>query len=180
MKYLLKLKRRHTFYTLNLFSPVLILAYLNAMVFVLPAESGERVGYAITCLLSLSVYMTFASESLPNSSKPLPIITFVLLAYIVISTLISVCTVIGLNFHLRISSCPPPKIVNYCLCCSRKTKDVERSGAETNEKLEVNYRKCCWKDVAKQFDRLCFIVSNSCISLLTFLYFVIVRNGNEN
>ena len=55
------------------------MVFLNTMVFVLPTESGERVGYAITCLLSLSVYMTFASEGLPDSSKPLPIITIGLL-----------------------------------------------------------------------------------------------------
>ncbi|KAK3086856.1 hypothetical protein FSP39_024451 [Pinctada imbricata] len=77
----LSLKRRYSFFILNLFSPVLIMIMLNIMVFMLPPDSGERVGYAITCLLALSVYMTFASENLPVSSKPIPIVTYVLLVY---------------------------------------------------------------------------------------------------
>ena len=73
------------------------MSFVNSMVFVLPADSGERVGYAITCLLSLSVYMTYASDNLPRSSRTLPIITVVLISYIIISAFISVGTVIGLR-----------------------------------------------------------------------------------
>ena len=196
-KYLLMLERRYTFYILNLFSPVLILAFLNAMVFVLPADSGERVGYAITCLLSLSVYMTFAEENLPNSSQPLPIITFILLAYIVISTLISVGTVIGLRLHLHDSTEPTPIVAIlikiFCLGNGNYSKEGETS--ETTEwektentctkheesmkngwiKPEIDQKEFSWKDVANKFDKLCFVSSNVCIFLLTFLYFVIVR-----
>ena len=199
-KYLLMLERRYTFYILNLFSPVLILAFLNAMVFMLPADSGERVGYAITCLLSLSVYMTFAEENLPNSSQPLPIITFILLAYIVISTLISVGTVIGLRLHLHDNTEPTPivaTIINlFCLGkgkCGEKPEDTETSestgskksedtGTEQNKsskngwiKPDVEVNDFQWKDVADRFDKLCFVSSNVCIFLFTVLYFVIVR-----
>ena len=115
IRYCLGLKRRNTFYILNLFSPVAILMFLNTMVYVLPAESGERVGYAITCLLSLSVYMTYASERLPDSSEPLPIITIVLLEYVAISALISMTTIIGLRFHLNDNSHPPSRIFTKIL-----------------------------------------------------------------
>ena len=187
-KYSLKLKRRYTFYILNLFSPVLILAFLNVMVFMIPAESGERVGYAITCLLSLSLYMTFASESLPNSSQPLPIITFVLMAYILISTLISVGTIIGLRFHLHDPSQPPPPILRRLCRLSkitfcRKVKVGEFSDSEKNgdiRRSEVYIDKFSWKDIANKFDKFCFIMSNVFILLLTFLYFylVVVQSGN--
>ena len=181
-KYTVILRRRYTFYILNLFSPVLILAFLNTMVFVLPAESGERIGYAITCLLSLSVYMTFASESLPNSSKPLPIITLILLAYIIISTLISIGTVVGLRFHLHDNSQPPSAFLIKLFCLWNKTK-CKRSKVTEIVESETDSVKCSfanefsWKDVAKAFDKLCFVISNIFIFLLTFLYFVIVPTG---
>ena len=103
VKYTVNLERRYAFYILNLFSPILIMVFLNSMVFVLPADSGERVGYAITCLLSLSVYLTYASDNLPRSSRPLPIITVVLFSYIIISAFISVGAVIGLRLHKRMN-----------------------------------------------------------------------------
>ena len=182
VKYYVTLERRYTFYILNLFSPVLIMAFLNSMVFVLPADSGERIGYAITCLLSLSVYMTYASENLPRSSKPLPIITLVLICYIVISALISVGTVTGLRLHIRESSKSPPTILIKlfslsCETCTRKRKvdvlkelnDVEKAWPD------VVSKDVSWKDIANRFDRLCFIISNFCTFLLAFLYFMIVR-----
>ena len=94
-----------------------MIVFLNTMVYVLPADSGERVGYAITCLLSLSVYMTSASENLPDSSKPLPIITIVLLLYVAISALISMTTIVGLRFHLNDNSRPPSQNFSEDIVC---------------------------------------------------------------
>jgi hypothetical protein len=38
-------------------------------VFLLPAQSGERVGYSITVLLVIAEFQTIASDNLPNVSK---------------------------------------------------------------------------------------------------------------
>ena len=183
-KYFVTLERRYTFYMLNLYSPVLTLAFLNAMVFLIPADSGERIGYAITCLLSLSVYMTFASQSLPNSSKPLPIITFVLMTYIVISTLISVGTIMGLRLHLHDKSSTPPAILTKLFCisrgtCCRKPKvgDVTDSEKKEHAWADVDERKVTWKELAHKFDKFCFVVSSACIFLLTFIYFLVIRTN---
>ena len=184
-RYWLRLERRYTFYILNLFSPVLSLVHFNTMVYVLPADSGERVGYAITCLLSVSVYMTFASERLPESSKPLPIITIVLAAYGAISALISMTTIVGLRLHLNDDSRPPPRIFTKILCITRKPLCVKVKVGDMSEMEETRSTNDCeldegdsfisWKDFAKQFDRLCFISCNVCIFLITIVYFIIVR-----
>jgi hypothetical protein len=52
------IKRRATFALLNLILPIFTMGILNLFVFLLPAESGERVGYAITVLLSIAVPVT--------------------------------------------------------------------------------------------------------------------------
>ena len=49
------LERRALYYSMNFLAPILILVFLNSMVFLLPAESGERVGFAVTILLSIAV-----------------------------------------------------------------------------------------------------------------------------
>ena len=182
IKITLALERRYAFFTLNLFTPVLILAFLNAMVFVLPADSGERVGYAITCLLSLSVYMTFASENLPTSSKPIAVIIYVLLIYMALSTLICLGTIIGLKFHLHDNGSSPPKIVLKLFCFSRlnchrakvehATESEKFDGMKTEEKTNKT-----WKDVANRFDKICFAASIFSIFLLTLVYLIIVQRG---
>jgi hypothetical protein len=46
------------------------MSILNVFVFLLPADSGERVGYAITMLLAIAVFLTISSDSLPAMSNP--------------------------------------------------------------------------------------------------------------
>ena len=184
-RFWLVLERRYAFYVLNMFFPVLFLAFLNTMVFILPADSGERVGYAITCLLSLSVYMTFTSEGLPNSSNPLPIIIFVLLSYIMISALICLATIVGLRLHLHNNNnaSTPPKVLLKLLYFSHKKYDLKTEIAEPVEseagnkmasQVHVQGHEFIWKDIATKFDRMCLITSNVCLLLLTLLYFALV------
>jgi hypothetical protein len=47
-----------------------LMCILNIFVFLLPADSGERVGYAITVLLAIAVFLTISSDSLPATSNP--------------------------------------------------------------------------------------------------------------
>ena len=55
------LKRYSGFYLLNLIFLICVLGILNLFVFLLPPESGERVGYSITVLLSIVVFLTTTS-----------------------------------------------------------------------------------------------------------------------
>ncbi|XP_059158995.1 acetylcholine receptor subunit delta-like, partial [Physella acuta] len=66
------MKRRPTFLLINIILPVVFLSFLNLLVFVIPVESGEKIGYGITVLLSLSVYMSIVSSLLPSSSLTTP------------------------------------------------------------------------------------------------------------
>ena len=180
----INLKRRYAFFIMNLFSPVVIMAFLNAMVFVLPADSGERVGYAITCLLALSVYMTFASESLPVSSKPIAVIIYVLLLYILLSTIMCVEVIIGLRMHLRDDSKPPPHCLARLFCVScRKSNSRSNSVAVFNvEKEKELYlgeeeeeEEITWKQVARRFDLICFISNVLIMAGLAAGYIIIVK-----
>ena len=73
------LERRSLFYVLNFLAPILILMLLNSMVFVLPTDSGERVGFSVTILLSIAVYMTIVSDKLPETSNPTSVLSYILI-----------------------------------------------------------------------------------------------------
>ncbi|KAK3086462.1 hypothetical protein FSP39_018766 [Pinctada imbricata] len=179
-KITLKLKRRYAFFILNLFSPVLIMAFLNAMVFMLPSESGERVGYCITCLLALSVYMTFASESMPVSSKPIPILIYVLLIFILSSTFMCIGVIVGLKMHLYEGPSDPPKFLRKlcCLTCAKKTSttSVVAFGDEKGECRDIMEESCdvTWKDIAVKFDRVCFVFSIIVNITISVVYLIVV------
>ena len=96
------LKRNSGYYLLNLILPICVLGILNLFVFLLPPESGERVGYSITVLLSIVVFLTITSNSLPGTSEPrMPTIFLLLTGYVVISVLIVISVIIGLMFYPR-------------------------------------------------------------------------------
>ena len=62
------LKRRPTFYILNRILPVTFASFLVLIVFLLPAESGEKVSFALTELLALAFLLTLLTNYLPSTS----------------------------------------------------------------------------------------------------------------
>ncbi|KAH9488469.1 Acetylcholine receptor subunit beta-like 1 [Bulinus truncatus] len=93
------MKRRSTFFLVNVLLPVVFLSFLNIFVFVIPAESGEKIGYGITVLLSLSVYMSTVSGMLPRSSLTLPNVIIYLFILLILSmiTVISSIIIVVIN-----------------------------------------------------------------------------------
>ena len=67
-------QRRATFYFMTMVYPCILMSFVAALVFLLPAESGEKVSLTITLLLSLAVYMLIIAELLPPASNNFPII----------------------------------------------------------------------------------------------------------
>ena len=263
--YNLHLERRSTFFIINLFVPVIVLMLLNSFVFILPAESGERTGFSITCMLAIAVFLTLVSESLPKTSKPLSVLSFILMLCLLLSTVACIMTIISLRLHQNDDSTPVPTYLKRTLgkrpkresfdlcawfkqrCTCRvfkwKTKksseswnwtgsaaklfmvrpsqasvcptdkhsgktgkednlcdapgsvssiviepvELNKDTAQTkktptdnfdnaiaeNEKLSSEMENMKWKDVARKFDKICFITVNALTGALGTLYFMI-------
>ena len=62
------MERRSLFYLVSLLLPVLFLSATSCLVFALPADSGEKLGTAITVLLAYAVYLTIVTDYLPETS----------------------------------------------------------------------------------------------------------------
>nr|KAI8757338.1 neuronal acetylcholine receptor subunit beta-3-like [Biomphalaria glabrata] len=72
---------------INIVLPVIFLSFLNILVFLIPADSGEKIGYGITVLLALSVFLSIVGGMLPRSSKSMPEVTMYLFILLIISML---------------------------------------------------------------------------------------------
>lgn len=180
----LEMKRISTFHLINMILPIALVGLLNNLVFLLPAQSGERVGYSITVLLAIAVFQTIASDNLPTVSKPrISLLCIKLLIDLVLSALVMTLTIVTLYFYhmpetRRIPSCVV--VVTKCVLCkncckpnkqkskSEKYKEsVVGNGTVIKESVleEDNQQSTVtWTDVGKSSD-IVFAV----FSLLTFL-----------
>ncbi|XP_062579396.1 neuronal acetylcholine receptor subunit alpha-2-like [Saccostrea cucullata] len=84
------LKRRPMFHALNTMVPVALMAFLIPMVFKLPVDSGEKIGYSLTVLLAYAVYLTLISDNIPSTSVSVCYLT----VYLVIVLALGVLSVV--------------------------------------------------------------------------------------
>ena len=138
-------ERKPQYVIVNVLLPVLFLCLLNVLVFLLPAESGERVSYSITVLLSIAVFMTIVSDTLPKTSEPLPIISYFLMISLIESAVITIATMLNLRlYHKDNNEVVPEWLACICLrlkrlCTgSRRMSHTEQTAVEGNFPTPLN------------------------------------------
>ena len=68
--------RRHSaFYLWNLVTPLFCLVVLTCVQFIIPLDSGERISYAVTVTLALTVFQMFFVDQLPETSLTTPVVS---------------------------------------------------------------------------------------------------------
>ena len=170
--YMLKLERKPRFIMLSMILPILMLAILNLLVFVLPYESGEKASYAVTVFLTFVVFLTILSSVLPTNSDSLSIFSVYIIILTVQSTVITIIDVSVLR--LRELERPVPKSVCWLVnllhcrgCRSNREKVAPEIHDETTDK-QTEREQYDWKTVADALDRLffCFFAFVTIISSL--------------
>ena len=107
---------------------------LNLLVFLLPANSGERIGYSITVMLAIVVFLTIAADNLPKTSYPeISLLCVKLLVDMMISGLMVFFAIIGLRFYHADENSQVPSCFAamtscvLCRCCRRNKKNYKDS-----------------------------------------------------
>ena len=131
------IKRRWAFVFVNIIVPLLLLGYLNVMVYLIPLEAGERISFAITVLLSYTVFMIVMVGKTPDTSHPMPMLSFFLIFKLICSALISVSVIIISHFFHHDGSATPPKMyqkiardiedIQMTVCCERTKNEGEEN-----------------------------------------------------
>jgi len=99
--FMMTLRRKTLFYTVNLIIPCVGISFLTVLVFYLPSDSGEKVTLCISILLSLTVFFLLLAEIIPPTSLAVPLLGKYLLFTMILVTL-SICVTVGvLNVHFR-------------------------------------------------------------------------------
>ena len=62
------MRRRDQFYNTNVMLPIILSSFLVTLVFVVPVESGEKLSYILTIVLTIAVFLTIIGDTLPAVS----------------------------------------------------------------------------------------------------------------
>ena len=73
VEFTLYLRRRHTFYVMNIILPCTLLSILVMVVFCLPPDAGEKISLGISVLLAFTVFLLMVAENVPRTSLHIPI-----------------------------------------------------------------------------------------------------------
>ncbi|KAK3737655.1 hypothetical protein RRG08_066344 [Elysia crispata] len=110
----ISLKRLSRYYLVNVIAPMLLLSSLCNVVFLVSAESGDKLSVALTLLLSESVFLSYTSSLMPKTSDELPILTLYFLCLLVVNTVSILATLLVLKTfkYSAKSDCPePPRVL---------------------------------------------------------------------
>ena len=106
ISFVFHLKRKPLYYVINFILPVVFLSFLNGLVFIIPAETGEKSGYSVTILLSLAVFMTIISTLLPVNSDKISVFGFYVLLQVITGVVVLFVSTIQLRLACRGQSQP--------------------------------------------------------------------------
>ncbi|XP_071096922.1 acetylcholine receptor subunit beta-like 1 [Haliotis cracherodii] len=101
IQYSLTFRRRWQYYGLTLLLPLILSSFLMTGVFAVPVESGEKIGYSLTVLLSFTVLLTLISDSLPAISTRTSALQIYLTLVMNLGTLITFLTTLVLWLYYQ-------------------------------------------------------------------------------
>lgn len=178
LKLTLSIERRTAYYVAGLLLPILLMNIIQLLVFTIPVISGERIGYSITVLLAIAVFLTIIQDKLPESSEPnVSLLTYKLLVDMIIGCGMIFAVVIGLRFYFQTEDTPVPGFLGgfvryFYLSCSRKCQ--KQTIVPVEEDPNTASYSVTWHDVGEAFDRFCLLLFILSLILNNAIYFAAV------
>lgn len=184
------LQRRASFTTFTLIMPLLMLAFLNICIFLVPIGSGEKGSFSITIFLSYGIFVTIISDTLPHNS--LQISYFVL--FIVILLVLSVVSVFYTILQAKLlASIGHLECTVSCLRPKRKDPNaVEKFVPNGNDEHSVQVKEkslygekapiddaddvYTWGKFLERLDIYLFVMFFLLIVLTTVVFFIVLLN----
>jgi hypothetical protein len=141
----IELVRRPLYHVINMIAPVILLGALNAFTFLLPVESGERVGFAITCFLSYVVLLNMIMGFLPSSAAPLSYLSYYTFVMMLFSAGVSILTVVTIRIHNKSEDDHVPAFIDKLYrCFTSKSSGPSNRPTEQERAMKMNTVSTTW------------------------------------
>lgn len=120
--------------------PIILIGLLTGLVFLMPVDDGERVGYIITAFLTFAFFLDMISSNLPHTSNPMALVVYFLTVMVYLSSASTVVTILTLRIYDKSTEVPKwLKVIvaiilaRYC-CPKKQLSDEEMAGWAAPEK----------------------------------------------
>ncbi|XP_067686949.1 neuronal acetylcholine receptor subunit alpha-6-like [Haliotis asinina] len=145
VSFVFKLQRKPDYYGVNIILPVVVLSILSALVFVLPPDSGEKMGYSLTVLLSFAVFLTLIADRMPTTSRDTSYMAVYLSVIMCLSGMSVLLTIFVLDLNFREDEVPPwldhvTNTIIMPLVCVRGCQRKSTSTAVSDERRLRNIK----------------------------------------
>jgi hypothetical protein len=94
-------RRRPLFPTLSLLLPMIALSIMNTFCFLLPIESGEKMGMSMAIFLTFAVFGSMISDSMPKNSEHISWFSVYVTTQIILSGFSVIMETVVLHMHYK-------------------------------------------------------------------------------
>ena len=178
--------RKPTFLVINILIPIVFLSLLNCVVFLLPYESGERVAFSITVLLSFTVFLNIIGDNIPKTSSPMPYVCHYVLIVLVTSGLIASAAILCQRLYYTRGEEPVPRWIPSCMCIhfGHKSNEVlsisiKDEKALSEEKPIMDESIVNWKQIVSRLDTILFVFFLAVAVSLALGFIITMANMRE-
>ena len=151
------IKKNFNDYNVNIIGPTFATAVLMVVSLIIPWDSGERISFAVTVMLSIIVYLLILSDNLPKTDT-IPLLSKMLVGLSIFSLVIVFFTVIITAMHSYVpdKNSKLLKILNKLCEYNCKTRKVIRDTFNRSES---------YIDVVEPNNNQCIVNSEDCKKL---------------
>ncbi|XP_052683848.1 neuronal acetylcholine receptor subunit beta-3-like [Crassostrea angulata] len=164
------LKRRPLFIVLTVVLPIVALSIMNAFCFLLPIESGEKMGTSVALFLTFAVFGTIISDTMPQNAANISWFMVYVTTQILLSGLTVIMETVVLHlYHKYAGRSETIYIDKVCTLhnANNKTKDKSKEKYEcVIAKTKATDSEEMWKSRAKKLDRVMMIL-NVCANIIS-------------
>ncbi|XP_069114256.1 acetylcholine receptor subunit beta-like [Argopecten irradians] len=140
-------RRRGLIFVLLVIMPVVLMSLVNLATFFIPVEEGNRIDFATTMLLTISVSMTVVGSYLPQSSLPqISIMCYMVSIHVFISMLVMVFAVKSVQIYHKPDTeaiSATAKLFTKIMCKGREKTTIVSPEFKEHNKVE-EFEKPKW------------------------------------
>ena len=180
LRFEMVIDRKPLFYLYSTVLPILLLSILNMVCFLVPIESGEKIGMTMAIFLTFAVFMTMISSTVPRSSEHV----FKFGIFMTMHLLMSGITILLEVFVSHIYYKPKETKMNKTLeWIFKQFIENDQNDNELSRALSASDREqemCSvfeadpWQKLALGLDKMFGYIVTVVNALLIFLFFVTV------
>ncbi|CAC5388627.1 CHRNA3 [Mytilus coruscus] len=155
VRFTIVIQRKPLYAIMNYIMPILLLSILDIFTFKIPVDTGERIGYVITVWLAYAVFLTIISDSLPNSSESIPIVSIYIMIQIFIGTVIVIISAIE-SGCAHLSDDESVYFLLRAIAAKNCRKPSVQSEQEISKCLDRDETCVTWKEAISALDKYLF------------------------